>query len=155
MACRAVSSQSDTDARDVGPVDSTHGVAALAPLQARIFLHRVVYRSCAHLIPNLKGLALTADQVSAPESNSRLPKSGGDGPSHDPNISKILVQLCAAGTFGQFCRACRRRPNLAVGYAALRQGDAHMACRDDLIGRGVYSQAIFHGPALFFNLMGR
>ena len=69
--------------------------------------------------------------------------------------SKILVELCAGDTFGQFWRACRRRPNLAVGDAALRQGDAHMACRDDLIRRGVCSQALRHGPALFFNLMGR
>ena len=68
---------------------------------------------------------------------------------------KILGLLCAEGTLGEFWRACRRRPNLAVGDAALRQGDAHMACRDDLTERGVYSQAIFHGPALFFNLMGR
>jgi len=68
---------------------------------------------------------------------------------------KILAQLCAESTFGAFWRACRRRPNLAVGYAALWQEDVHMACRDDLIERGVYSQAILHGPALFFNLMGR
>ena len=45
---------------------------------------------------------------------------------------KILVQLCAEGTLGEICRACRRRPNLAVGYAALWQGCIHMACRDDL-----------------------
>ena len=41
-----------------------------------------------------------------------------------------MLQLCAGGTFGQFCRACRRRPNLTVGYAALWQRDVHMARRD-------------------------
>ena len=93
--------------------------------------------------------------VSASESNFNLPKTWRNGPGHDPKILKILAQLCAEGTFGEFCRACRRRPNLAVGDAALRQGELNMACRDDLIDRGVYSQAIFHGPALFFNLVGR
>ena len=58
MTCRAVSSQSNTDAREVGPVDGTHGLRSLAPLQSRISLHRVVYRSCTHFSPNLTGLAL-------------------------------------------------------------------------------------------------
>ena len=45
---------------------------------------------------------------------------------------KILVQLCAESTFGEFWWACRRRPNLTVGYAALWQGELHMASRDGL-----------------------
>ena len=43
---------------------------------------------------------------------------------------KILGRLCAESTIGQFCGACRRRPNLAVGDAALWQGEVHMASRD-------------------------
>ena len=42
---------------------------------------------------------------------------------------KILAQLCAESTFGAFWRACRRRPNLAVGYAALGQVGVHMTRR--------------------------
>ena len=52
---------------------------------------------------------------------------------HDKNENcKILAQLCAGSTFGAFWLACRRRPNLAVGHAALWQGDVHMASRDGL-----------------------
>ena len=31
---------------------------------------------------------------------------------------KILVELCAESTLSEFWPACRRRTNLAVGYAA-------------------------------------
>ena len=44
---------------------------------------------------------------------------------------KIFGLLCAEGTLGEFWRACRRRPNLAVGDAALPQGELNMACRND------------------------
>ena len=45
---------------------------------------------------------------------------------------KIFVQLCAGGALGQFWRACRRRTNLAVGYAACGTSELNVASRDGL-----------------------
>ena len=54
--------------------------------------------------------------------------------------SKILVELCACGTLGQFWRACRRRPNLAAGDAAC--DNSKWLVETTKLKRGVYSQAI-------------
>ena len=53
---------------------------------------------------------------------------------------KILGLLCVGGTLGEFWRACRRRPNLAVGDAAC--GNLKWLVETTKLKRGVYSQAI-------------
>ena len=73
--------------------------------------------------------------------------------SHEVKNCKILVLLCAGGTLGQFWRACRRRPNLAVGDAAY--DDLKWLAETTKPKQGVYSQAIFQWQATFFILMGR
>ena len=46
-------------------------------------------------------------------------KSSGTKVAHgEVEYVKIFGLLCVGGTLGQFWRACRRRPNLAVGDAA-------------------------------------
>ena len=94
-----------------------------------------------HIFPvNLHPLGINFGGVSAPESNFKCPKSWGNGPRHEPKISKILLELCTEGTLGQFWRACRRRPNLAVGDAAC--GNLKWFVETIKLKRGVYSQAI-------------
>ena len=53
---------------------------------------------------------------------------------------KFLGLLCVGGTLGQFWRACRRRPNLAVGDAACNY--LKWLVETTKPKRGVYSQAI-------------
>ena len=53
---------------------------------------------------------------------------------------KILGLLYAGSTLGEFWRACRRRPNLAVGDAAC--GNLKWLVETTKPKRGVYSQAI-------------
>ena len=67
--------------------------------------------------------------------------------------SKILGILGAVSTFGNFWRACRRRPNLAVGDAACNY-------LKWLVGttkpkRRVHSQAMLQWQGVVFILKGR
>ena len=53
---------------------------------------------------------------------------------------KIVGSFYAESTLGEFWRACRRRPNLAVGDAAY--ADLKWLVKTTKPKRGVYSQAI-------------
>ena len=66
---------------------------------------------------------------------------------------KNLLELCAGDTFGKFWRACRRRPNLAVGDAAC--DNLKWLVETTKLKRGVYSQAILQWQGLLFILKGR
>ena len=66
---------------------------------------------------------------------------------------KIFGLLCVGDTFDKFWRACRRRPNLAVGDAAC--GNLKWLVETTKPKRGVYSQAILQWQGVVFILKGR
>ena len=67
--------------------------------------------------------------------------------------SKIFVELRAECTLGGFWRACRRRPNLAVGDAVCN--NLKWLVETTELKRGVYSQAILQWQGIVFILKGR
>ena len=66
---------------------------------------------------------------------------------------EIFVELCAEGTLSEFWRACRRRPNLAVGDAACN--NLKWLVETTKAKRGVHTQAILQCQVAVFNLKGR
>ena len=84
----------------LGQSMALRGLVAEHPFNLKILCTEL----CTEAV-DISPLGINFGGVPAPESNFKCPKSCDIGPRYEPEISKILVELCTESTFTLFWQA--------------------------------------------------